>query len=292
MGGPERVLRSERLENIDAALRRSIMVAVMSLIRVPYHLDEHLSDFNVPLPATADLAEVIVDLPEADLWARLVRLNDAVAASVERLARAGSKATVVSGDCTVSIGIAAGLQRASVEPSIVWVDAHGDLQTQETTPSGYVGGMALRLLLGYRRDLIAGPLGLRQPSEARVVLVGARDLDPPEVDYLASAEIRQASIDDLSEADLPAGPLLLNLDLDVLDPTALPGLRYPAAGGPHLPAVLRAARTVVASGRLAALNLACTWLPGQPDPERIRERVVAGVLASLWDDSSGGASGT
>jgi arginase len=74
---------------------------------------------------------------------------------------------VVSGDCTVSIGIATGLQRAGFDPSGVWVDAHGGVQTLETTTSGYIGGMALRFLVGYRPELFAERLGLRPVSEER-----------------------------------------------------------------------------------------------------------------------------
>jgi arginase family enzyme len=59
-----------------------------------------------------------------------------------------------------------------------WFDAHGDVQTLETTASGYLGGLPLRLLVGYRPELIATGLGLRPVPEHQVLLVGARDLDP------------------------------------------------------------------------------------------------------------------
>jgi len=52
---------------------------------------------------------------------------------------------VVSGDCTTSLGIIAGLQRAGRDPGIVWIDAHGDFDTEATSPSGYLGGLALAL---------------------------------------------------------------------------------------------------------------------------------------------------
>jgi arginase len=62
---------------------------------------------------------------------------------------------VVSGDCTTALGTVAGLQRAGIDPGIVWFDAHGDVQTVETTASGHPGGLPLRLLTGYRPELIA-----------------------------------------------------------------------------------------------------------------------------------------
>jgi arginase len=258
----------------------------VSIISVPYHLDERLPDFGVAQPTDTDIVEVTVELPELDVWSRLGLLYDAVASAVEWSVRAGSVPAVLSGDCTVSIGIAVGLQRAGLDPSIVWIDAHGDLQTLETTTSGYLGGMALRLLTGYRPELLAGPLGLRPSDEERVLLVDARDLDPAEDDYLASADVQRSTVDDLSVERLPAGPLLMNLDLDVVDPADLPGLRYPAPGGPDVQAVLRAARTVLDSGRVAALNIACTWHPGGTDPDGVRKHLVSTALASLPEQTS------
>ena len=250
----------------------------MSIIYVPYHLEERLPDPFAPLPKGFDVAKVEVELPEQDVWARLCGLYEAVAQAVEPRARTGSMIPIVSGDCTVTIGIAAGLQRAGVDSAIVWFDAHGDLQTMETTSSGYLGGMALRFLLGYRADLIADPLGLRPPAEERVVLVDARDLDPPEVDYLASAQVKRLPVAELTAEDLPEGPLLVNLDLDVIDPDELPGLRYPAPAGPGLESVVRATRMVVDTGRVAALNIACTWHFGHPDSDGVRERLLSTLL--------------
>jgi arginase family enzyme len=168
----------------------------MSLIYIPYHLDEYLPDLNVPLPK--HITEFTTDLPDDDVWPRLVALYDAVGEVTEQTIRTESEITVVSGDCTISIGMTIGLQRAGVDPSIVWVDAHGDVQSLETTPSGYLGGMALRVLLGYRSDLMADRLGLRPPDPKDVLLVDGRDLDPAEIDYLNSAGLKRASLDALT----------------------------------------------------------------------------------------------
>lgn len=254
------------------------MIENVPLIYVPYHLDERLPDLNAPLPKQAQ-EEIDAELSEEeDVWARLCDLYNAVARAVETRVAEESTIFVVSGDCTVTIGILAGLQRAGLDPAIVWFDAHGDLQTMETTSSGYLGGMALRFLLGYRADLIADPLGLRPPPEERVVLVDARDLDPPEVDYLATARIKRRNVTELTPHDLPDGPLLVNLDLDVIDPDDLPGLRYPAASGPCLEAVVEAARMVTRTRRVAALNIACTWHSGHPDGDGVRERLLSTLL--------------
>src|SRR5207237_1135173 len=80
---------------------------------------------------------------------------------------AGDRPTVVSADCTTSLGTVAGLQHAGLDPGIVWFDGHGDVQTLETTASGYLGGFPLRILVGYRPELIADALRLRPAPEAR-----------------------------------------------------------------------------------------------------------------------------
>jgi arginase len=252
----------------------------MDRILVPYHLDERLADLDVPVAADA---VVTAELPRGDPWARMARLYELVAAAVSEAVRAGRRPVVLSGDCTTSIGTVAGLQRAGVDPAVVWLDAHGDVQTLETTTSGYLGGIPLRLLVGYRPELLAAPLGLRPVAEERVVLVDARDLDPPEAAYLEAAAIRRRQVGELAAERLPDGPLYLHLDVDVVDPEELPGLRFPAAGGPGWPAVTEAVARVLGTGRVAALGVGCTWHPGRgvgersgPHLERIVSRAAAG----------------
>jgi arginase len=156
----------------------------MSVIQVPYHLDEYLPDLDVPLPPDT---VITADLPAGDVWDRLSALYAGLAGAVAAEAGRGGRPVVVSGDCMTALGTMSGLQRAGVQAGIVWFDAHGDVQTLETTTSGYLGGLPLRLLMGYRPELIAARLGLRAVPERQVALVDARDLDPPEVSYLAGA---------------------------------------------------------------------------------------------------------
>jgi arginase len=233
------------------------------IIRVPYHIDDFLPGLDVPLApdldVTADLAAAA-----AGAWDRMAVLYSAVSQQVADAVRDGAGLPVVqSGDCTTSLGIVAGLQRTGADPGVVWFDAHGDVQTLETSTSGYLGGLPLRLLAGYRPELIADALGLRAVPEDRIVLAGARDLDPPEIQYLASAAIRRRQVTDLTEADLPDGPLYVHLDVDVLDPGGLPGLILPVSGGPGPDEVGRALHMLRATGRVAAVGIACTWHPGQ-----------------------------
>ena len=233
----------------------------MSRILVPYHITEYLPDLDVPV---APDRTVTADLPDGDPWAALAVLYERVAAAVAEAA--GDRPTVLSGDCTTSIGTVAGLQRAGLDPGIVWFDAHGDVQSLETTHSGYLGGLPLRILVGYRPELI--DLGRRPGPQDRVVLVDARDLDPPEVEYLSRSAIRRCPVD---AVEIPDGPLYLHVDLDVVDPGVVPGLRFPAPGGPDLPAVARAVERVLATGRVVAVGLGCTWYPGHGAADVVRQ---------------------
>ncbi|RDI54174.1 arginase family protein [Nocardia mexicana] len=235
-------------------------------VLLPYHLDEYRPEFDAPI-----VPDVVVtqELPDSDdPWARMAVLYEAVAERVAEAVRGGDRPVVVSGDCTTSLGTVTGLQQAGLDPGIVWFDAHGDVQTVETSASGYLGGFPLRMLVGYGRELMADRIGLRTVPEERAVLVDGRDLDPPEVEYLRTAAIRQRPVHDLGE--LPDAPLYLHLDCDVIDPQDLPGLLFPTPGGPRLPAVAEAVRRVLDTGRVAAVGIACTWRDGAGAADRVR----------------------
>src|SRR5690349_19009557 len=170
---------------------------------------------------------VVPPLPDVAPWERYGALHDAVADAVAAALRSAWTVDVVSGDCLIAAGVVAGVQRAGIDAAVVWLDAHGDVQTVETTASGYPGGMSLRILAGYRPPGYAAPAGLRPVAEERLALVGARDLDPPEVEYLASAAVRRLDVEALDADAVPPGPLVLHVDLDVVDPSDLPGMGFP-----------------------------------------------------------------
>lgn len=220
----------------------------MATILVPFHQDERL---DLAVRADVTLAPA---LPDGDIWTRLTALYRQVAATIN------PGDTVISGDCLVSAGVLAGLQRAGVDPVVVWFDAHGDVHTLDTTTSGYLGGLSLRLLFGAHRDLFADRIGLRPIAEHDAVLVGARDLDPAEVSYLATADVHRATVGDLGA--IPDDPLLLHVDVDVIDSTEVPNLRFPAPGGPARHEVVDAVRHLRATRDIAALDIACTWTHG------------------------------
>lgn len=239
----------------------------MTILRVPYHQDERLPERAIPLPGSLGAETIEATLPDGDVWPRLVALYDAVADRVaERLAPGGDVPAVVSADCLVAAGTITGAQRAGLDPAVVWLDAHGDVNTLHTSVSGYLGGMALRLVLGAHPERLAEPLGLRPPAERRALLVDARDLDPPEAGYLSGSDLRRCDVEELQE-ELPAGPIVLHIDVDVIDCGELAGLRFPVLNGPSRSTVVDAARRVLATGRVVAVDIACPWYPARDEQE-------------------------
>ena len=92
---------------------------------------------------------------------------------------------VLEGDCTHAVGAIGGLAQAKGSPGVVWFDAHGDLNTMETTTSGFFGGLPYAVALGWDLDDWRLAAGLEQPVRPEAAaLIGASDLDPAEVEAL------------------------------------------------------------------------------------------------------------
>ena len=229
----------------------------MRRILVPYHHAE-------PLPALAEAFAaddaVVVSKGPAGAMSRAC-----TSSSPQRVAAAGEPVVVASGDCTTALGTVAGLQARGLAPGVIWLDAHGDFHTPRTTRSGYFGGMALAMLTGRAGASLARAIGLRAVPEEACALVGARDLDPPEVDALAASRVRAARRSpSWPTRRCRAPPWYVHLDVDVLDPAGLPPLRFPAPGGPAPDALAaRAAR----ARRAAARSPRWAW-PARSPPRR------------------------
>ncbi|MFC4050402.1 arginase family protein [Actinomadura syzygii] len=247
----------------------------MTITLVPYHQDERIPDSTFPLPG-GNVVPVTRPLPDGDVWTRVAALLELVTAEVADQVNGGTRPSVVSGDCLTAEAVLAGLQKAGVDASVVWYDAHGDIHSLESSTSGYLGGMPLRQILGDHPELLADRLGLRPLPEERAVLVGARDLDPAEAEYLAASKVRQCTVDDVV---LPDGPILLHIDLDVIDDAELPGMKFPVGDGPSTEAVIASARRILATGRVAALDIACPWHPPKNDDQTLRSNVLKALLA-------------
>jgi arginase len=146
---------------------------------------------------------------------------------------------VLGGCCCSHVGAVRGLAARVERLAIVWLDAHGDLNTPETSPSGNAWGMPLRMLLDD---------GIVQPED--VALVGARNLDPPEEEYLAATGIDESLERALDGVDA----VYVALDLDVLEPGEA-AMFMPEPDGPRVDEIEAALREVVLRARLAGMGV-------------------------------------
>ncbi|WP_448720203.1 arginase family protein [Microbacterium natoriense] len=153
----------------------------------------------------------------------------------EVVAEAMSADTVViGGDCSVTVAALAALPGGTDDLTIVWCDAHADMNTPETSPSGAFSGMALRAVLGEGEPQLALSPGI--PRD-RVVAVGMRNLDDDEVSQVEGLTSISASdldsVDAVADAVVAtgAGRVWVHIDVDVLDPSELSGVSDAAPFG-------------------------------------------------------------
>jgi arginase len=233
-------------------------------ILTPYFLDE-------ALPGLERLREpgwqvIKPELPEGTTQDRISVLHQDIALKVEGCLASGDRPVSIAGDCCTAIGVTAGIQRAGLNHLVVWLDAHGDFNTVETSPSGFLGGMPLAMLVGRGEQSLLEALEMTSMPEDRIVFSDGRDLDPFEREAMeGSGLIRLSNVDDLLTYDFPDLPLHVHFDTDILDPETAPAMNYLAPGGPDLIQLERIFRHLARSTRIAAISLS-SWNPAL-DPE-------------------------
>ncbi|WP_231506519.1 arginase [Paenibacillus sp. UNC451MF] len=191
------------------------------------------------------------------------RLYRKVAASVEN----GRIPLVVGGDHCIAIGSIAGAAKHK-RIGVIWFDAHGDLNTVHTSPSGNVHGMSLAAALGYGHPAltrIGGNHSKVLPED--VVLIGTRSLDPGEEELIRRTGIQLFSARDINQLGIQevvkraltlvseqTEGVHLSLDVDGLDPSDAPGVGTPVSGGIRLREAQMAMRQIAESGALLSTD--------------------------------------
>jgi arginase len=211
----------------------------------------------------------------------------AVASAVQAQAdvleeRQPDRILTLGGDCAVEIASVRHLAgRYGERLFVLWIDAHADLNTPTGSPSGTAHGMPLRLLMDGDPS---GALPARSClSRGQVALVGTRDLDPAEIDYRRGHDLPLLPVPALTAeptrlADLPPeeAKVYVHLDLDVLDPGALPAVAVPTPSGLSVTALSHALSAVLARHDVVGIGIT-EYLPEVPhDPQ-----VIDAVLAAL-----------
>ena len=249
-----------------------------TFILTPYFLDD-------PLPQLAAFARPgwkinAPDLRGDDQQARMSALHKVLANEIAAILRSGGRPVSVAGDCCAAIAVSAGLQRAELDASLIWFDAHGDFNTWETSPSGFLGGMPLAMLVGRGEQRMPEAVGLNSIPEDRIWLSDGRDLDPAEKEAIAGSRLTHfADVTNLLERDLPGGPIHVHFDTDILDPTEAPAMSYPAPGGPSAAVLGEVFDKLARSGQVMAVSVS-TWNP-ELDSNGSTAELCLGVLDQL-----------
>jgi arginase len=197
----------------------------------------------------------------------IVRVMSELAAQVEAIERAGDLPIVLGGDHSIAMGTLAGLRRAGRRPGVIWIDAHGDINTPRSTPSGNVHGMPLAVAVG----LAEGPF----PDELRGTVDGAscallatRSVDAEERDNIRRAGVTAITMADIDRLGMAAAMekaiavaskgqgIHLSLDIDAIDPDDAPGVGTPVRGGLTYREAQLAMEMLAASGKLRSIEVA------------------------------------
>jgi len=228
-------------------------------ILTPYFLDQQEPGLQ-PL-AQGDWYLNKPELPEGETQIRMGTLYQGIADFVADASAEGERPISIAGDCCTTIGVLAGLQRAGLDVTLIWFDAHGDFNTWETSPSGFLGGMPLAMITGRGEQTITGAVGLKSLDDHNVILTDGRDLDPGEREALERSSVTH--LEDplmLLERALPAGSLYVHFDTDILDPVEAPAMNYLAEGGPSSHQLARVFKYLADSSQVAAVSMS-SWNP-------------------------------
>jgi arginase len=248
------------------------------IIFTPFFLDKKFEDLD-------DLIEQewIVNrpkLPGGSTREKMLALYEPLAEAVEKAVKEGKRPVNLAGDCCATLGMYAGLQRAGIEPTLIWFDAHGDFNTWETSPSGFLGGMPLAWLVGRGEQTIPEGLEITSLPESDVTLTDARDLDPLEAESVESSAVNHLpSVIDLTHAPLPLGPIWVHFDVDVIDMVEAPAVSYPAEGGPSQRILGNVFQHLADSRQVKAVSVSL-WNP-ELDVDGRTQKVVLSLLQKL-----------
>ena len=294
----------------------------ISIICIPYQID--VTRWGVASGPQAFLDHGLIQLLETKghavsnpVWIELPRserTRDSItnlgniakrssAAIREALEQEDSLVLVLEGDCTHAVGAIGGLAQAKGSPGVVWFDAHGDLNTWETTTSGFLGGLPYAVALGWDLDdwrLAAGLERAVRPEAA--ALIGASDLDLAEIEALENHPIFRMDAVEMEQPDMAkrlqaelqiraneAKAWYLHIDLDVAGPEENPGNLTPAPHWPPRQHIIEAAQATAQTLPVKVASLAVYNPAGDIDGRGARfgldmaMAIVEGVVSRTSD---------
>jgi arginase len=228
-----------------------------------------------------DLGNIAVDQPEraavgherARYLDEIVRASRRLAGVVGWAADNGATPLVLGGDHSVAIGTISGmarhLRRRKQALGLIWLDAHADMNTPESSPSGNVHGMPLACVIGLGPRELTHLFGFAPKVDPRhVALVGVREVDQLEKPHVRNSGVRAFTMRDIDERGMRAviaealeiacagtGGIHVSFDMDAVDPREAPGVGTPVRGGISYREAHLAMETVCDSGKLVSMEV-------------------------------------
>ena len=232
-------------------------------------------------------------------WHRMGMANGHLADFVEQSLRANYLHVGLLANCTSLIGVLGGMQDVATSPErigLVFIDAHGDFNTPETTLSGMLGGMPVAVAAGLGLHNLRNESGLPIPIPVENIVLGAaRDLDPLEAELVKEHNLTRFSVDDIRTLsprlheimeDLSARTDLIyvHIDMDVLDPAEVPGHPLTVPNGPTSEELAAAISLMFTYEKAVAFGVASTPA-NERDPDgvsrRAAYRLIQGAVAGV-----------
>ncbi|WP_373894737.1 arginase [Virgibacillus natechei] len=251
-----------------------------------------LGDIAIARPDTAKVVE------ESNLknLKQVIQANEELATIVDQEIGKNRFPVIFGGDHSIAIGSLAGIAKHYENLGVIWYDAHGDLNSSETSPSGNIHGMPLAASLGIGHAQLTNIFGYTPKIKPEnIVIIGARSLDPGEkelirekginvytmheIDRIGMSTVMKESIDYLKER---TDGIHLSLDLDGLDPSEAPGVGTPVIGGltyreSHLAMEMLAEADILTSTEIVEVN------PILDEKNKTAE-VAVGLMGSLFGE--------
>lgn len=272
---------------------------VPELSPVPDYLEagglaDTLRAMGIDLGPTASVRLTDEEQGDYGEWHRMGLANGHLGDLVAKNRRAGYLTVGLLGNCTSLLGTLGGLQRSGpgrrpLKVGLVFIDAHGDFNTPETTLSGMLGGMPVAVAAGMALHNLRRESGLEPPLPTRHIVMGAvRDLDPLEEDLVLRSDIEMITVDDIRErsanldrqvARLSASTdvIYVHVDMDVLDPAEVPGHPLAVPNGPTSQELAAALTVIFRNEKVAALGIASTPA-GERDPDGVSRRAAYNLI--------------
>ena len=229
------------------------------------HHVQDMGNIVVPQPESQPLG----NNPKLKYLDQIVHVSEELMGIVTSTLQEGDFPLILGGDHSIGLGSLSGVAKVHKNVGVIWIDAHADFNTDQTTPSGNIHGMILASLAGLGNSALSN-IGGWSPKiqKETIVIVGARDLDRGEQELLHTHSIHvftMSEIDQLGITEVMRQALTiagqnndgihLSLDMDALDPTEAPGVGTPVRGGLTYREAHLAMELIADSQKLVAMDV-------------------------------------